>query len=118
MSLNTGKLRHVVNIQKNTPAQDSVTGAMTDSWATEYSNIWCSIVPVSARDFIESGKHQSQITCRIQIPYISGLDAGYRIVGVCDCHAGKIYNPEGWLEDNETGQEWLTAPCSQGTNSG
>lgn len=118
MPLNTYELRHVVNIQQKTETQDNVTGLTTTTWTTLHANVWCSIKPISARDFIQSAAHQSGITVRVQIPYISGLDATMRLVGVCDCHSGKVYNPAGWLEDDETGQEWLTAPCSQGVNEG
>lgn len=118
MPLNSADLRHVINIQQKTQTQNATTGAITETWTTLHSNIRASIKPVSVRDFIQSRAEQSEISVRIQVPYIPGLDSTMRIVGVCDCHQGKIYNPAGWLEDDETGFDWLTAPCSQGVNEG
>ena len=33
-------------------------------------------------------------------------------------HKDKIYNPAGWLPDQDSGLEYLTAPVSQGLNEG
>lgn len=112
------ELVHLVDIEEKTNTQDPSTGELTETWSILYADVLCDIKPVSVREFIQSQAMQSQITARITIPFLEGLDASMRIVGVCGCHAGKIYNPEGFLGDPVTGQEYLTAPCSEGVNNG
>lgn len=109
---------HLVNIQQKTTAQDPVSGAPKETWANLYTGIFCDIKPLSVRDFIQSRAGQSEVTARIVLPYLPGLNATLRIVAQCGCHAGRIYNPAGFLEDDQTGQEYITAPCSEGVNEG
>lgn len=109
---------HLVNIEQKTQSQDPLTGEVTDTWATLHEGIFCDIKPLSVRDFVQSKAHQSAVTVRVVLPYLQGLDSTMRIVAQCGCHSGRIYNPEGFLEDPETGQEYLTAPCSEGVNEG
>lgn len=109
---------HLVDIEERTQTQDSVTGEITETWSALYEDIFCDIAPLSVKDFIQSRAHQSEVTVRIKLPYLTGLDAAMRIVGKCGCHLNKVYNPEGFLEDPVTGQEYITVPCSQGVNSG
>ena len=109
---------HLVNIEQKTNTQDPVTGSITESWAVLHENIYCDIEPLSVKDFIQSRAIQSDVTVRIKLPYLTGLTSDMRIVGQCGCHSGKIYNPQGFLEDAITGQEYITAPCSEGVNEG
>lgn len=109
---------HLVDIEQNTPTQDTTTGILTDSWSAVYQDIFCDISPLSVKDYLQSKAHQSDVSVRIKLPYLTGLSADMRIVGKCGCHSGRIYNPEGFLEDPDTGQEYITAPCSQGVNDG
>lgn len=109
---------HLVNIEQRTDSQDPVTGEVTPAWSALHESVYCDIKPVSVRDYIQSRADQSDISVRIVLPYLPGLNATMRIVGVCGCHSGKIYNPQGFLEDQETGQEYITVPCSQGVNNG
>lgn len=109
---------HLVDIEQKTNTQDAVTGGVTESWAVLHGSIFCDIEPLSVRDFIQSRAIQSDISVRIKFPYLTGLDSSMRIVGKCGCHSGKIYNPHGFLEDSITGQEYITAPCSEGVNEG
>jgi len=109
---------HLIDIEQKTEAQDPVTGAITETWAALHRDIYADIKPLSVRDFIQSQANQSEVTARIEFGHIAGLNAAMRIVGKCGCHEGKIYNPRGFLEDAETGQDYITAPCSEGVNSG
>lgn len=118
MKLTAGLLRHCVDIQDVSYEQDSETGEMTPTWSTAHAQVWCSIEALSVRDFIASQAAQSEVVARITIRHIAGLTDTMRLVAVCGCHAGRIYNPAGWLEDPNSGSEYLTAPCSEGTNAG
>lgn len=111
-------MNHLIRIERKTQTQDTVTGVITETWATFKNDVPCDIVALSVKDFIQSQADQSEIQARITIPYISGLDATMRIVGLCGCHENRIYNPRGILEDDITSREYITLPCAYGTNEG
>lgn len=115
---------HLVDIETFTSPQNSTTGEIAKSWTVWMAGVFCSIEPLSVKDYIQSRADQSEISVRIVIPFLRGLDSQgdvkstMRIVAKCGCHEGKIYNPKGVLEDPNTGQEYVTLPCSQGVNNG
>lgn len=107
-----GRLRHRVSLQDNVEIIDPNTGARENKWV-EVAKMWASIEPLSARDFIQSSALQSQITTRITIRYREGVIAKMRVV-----HRGRVYNITGVLADRDSGLEYMTLPCSEGTNAG
>jgi len=113
MALSAGRLRHRVDIQKRDQVQDEDSGAMVTTWVTEWANVPAAIEPLSVREFIQSQANQSEISARITIRYREGLVATMRIV-----HKGRIYNPKGFLQDPDSGLEYVTIPCSEGVNDG
>jgi SPP1 family predicted phage head-tail adaptor len=113
MSLDPGRLRHRITIQRPVIVQNVTTGEQSTSWANVAQNIAAAIEPLSVREFIAAQSMQSEITTRIVIRYRAGLTANMRIL-----HGSKIYNPAGWLADADSGLEYLTAPCSEGVNTG
>lgn len=118
MSLAAGDLRHMIDIQQPTKTQDAVTGEVTVVWDAVHENVYCSIQPLSVKDFIQSAAMQTELTSRVTIRYISGLTKDMRFVGVCGCHVGEIFNPAGFLRDPDSGMEYITSPCSSGINEG
>lgn len=114
-TLSAGRLRHRITIQQPRQQQDLTTGAIRTVWTDVATDVAAEIAPLSVREFIASSQMQSQITARITIRYRSGLTAQMRILHPS---TGKIYNPAGWLADPDSGLEYLTAPCSEGTNAG
>lgn len=113
MAIAAGRLRHRVTIQRPVYTQDQNTGAMTASWSDVADCVPAEIAPMSVKEFIASAAMQSQVTTRIVIRYMAGIDATMRIV-----HRDRIYNIHGVLSDVESGLEYLTLPCSQGVNEG
>lgn len=113
MSLDPGELRHRITIQRPVVAQDPTTGANTTNWVNVAEDVAAKIRPSSVREFVAAQAMQSQVTASIVIRYRTGLTAQMRIL-----HGSKIYNPQGWLADDDSGLEYLTAPCSEGTNLG
>lgn len=109
----SGALRHRVDIQSRTNAQDATTGEITPTWSTLYSSVPAQIEPLSVREFMAAQANQSDITTRITIRYRAGLTADMRIL-----HGTTIYNPAGFLPDKESGTEYLTIPCGTGVNEG
>lgn len=108
MKLNAGRLRHRLRIEKPIFTQDPTTGELVET-VQIIGNVFASIEPLSAREFIAAQSTQSQITARILIRYRSGLTPEMRFV---DHATGTTYNPHGFLPDPVTGRDWLTVPCS------
>ena len=118
MALEAGKLRHRVDIEQPSYTQDPFTGEPTTAWVKVHTSIPCAIEPLSVKEFLAISAEQSEVSARITLRRRDGLTADMRLVGVCSCHSGKIYNPEGWLEDLVSGREYITAPCAQGADEG
>jgi SPP1 family predicted phage head-tail adaptor len=110
--MQAGKLRHRITIEKPDSVQDPNTGEMVPGWAA-VAIVWAQKRPSSVREFKRSQAGQSEISGEFVIRYRSDVDATMRIT-----HKGKVYNIEGVLEDDKSGQEWLTLPYSQGVNDG
>lgn len=113
MSLYAGKLRHRIVIQRPIYTQDPVSGDTVTTWEPLYSSVPAAVDFLSAKEFIASNTTQAQIVARMTIRFLPNLTAEMRIV-----YQGRIYNPAGWLPDNDSGLEYLTAPVSQGVNDG
>ena len=111
--MKAGDLRHRIDIEGRQSSQDQSTGETTFTWVKLWEDVPAAIEPVSVREFVAARAAQSEIVARITIRYREGLDASMRIV-----HNGKIYNPQGWLADKDSGLEYLTAPCGAGVNDG
>jgi len=110
---NAGRLRHRVNIQKPVQAQDPDTGEVTRTWSTVFADVPASIEPMSVREFIAAQQMVAQCTTMIVFRWLPGLTPTMRIV-----QGATIYNPAGFLADKESGAEYVTAPCTVGTNEG
>jgi head-tail adaptor len=111
-------MNHLVRIDRRVNSQDPTSGAITETWTTYLAAVPCEIKPLSVSAYIQSRAQQSDISVRVKFPYIDGLDDTMRFVGLCECHLGKVYNPDGILEDDITGRQHITVPCSQGVNEG
>ncbi|BEN55254.1 phage head closure protein [Serratia marcescens] len=110
--MQAGKLRHRITLQKPVKVQDTTSGEMIDTWQ-DVSNLWAEVSPLSAREFVAAQAMQNAVTTRIKIRYRQDIEPKYRILFL-----GKIFNIEGILSDPKSGLEYLTLPCSEGTNDG
>lgn len=111
--LDAGRLRHRVTIQARENIQDPITGESAIVWTDAWVNIAAAIEPLSARELIAAQAQQSEVTTRITIRTLAGLSAEHRLL-----HNGRIYNIAGVIPDPDSGQEWVTLPCSEGVNDG
>lgn len=112
MSIAAGRLRHRVQLQSQVHTQNPTTGEITTSWQTQ-ATVWAAVEPLSAREFIAAQSTQSEVTARITIRYLPGINAAWRVV-----HRGQVYNIHGVLVDKVSGLEYLTLPVSVGVNDG
>ncbi|HEJ7889809.1 TPA: phage head closure protein [Serratia liquefaciens] len=110
--MQAGKLRHRIILQKPVKVQDPTSGEMIDTWQ-DVSNLWAEVSPLSAREFVAAQAMQNAVTTRIKIRYRRDISVKYRIL-----FRGNIFNIEGVLPDPDSGLEYLTLPCSEGTNDG
>lgn len=110
MSLDAGRLRHRVVIERNTPAQDTTTGEMVDYWS-EYTTVWASIEPMSAKEFIAAQAVQSEVTGKIVMRFRADITPDMRVN-----HNGRVYNIVGIIPDPDSGLEWMTLPVSDWVN--
>lgn len=125
MALDSGKLRHRVRIEKydylrdsqGEVLQDTVSGEVAQQWV-EVAEVWAAIEPVSGREFIQSAATQSKVDARIVIRQRDDVDASMRLVHVRLGRPDVIYNPHAFLEDKESGLEYMTAPCARGVGDG
>ena len=107
MSLRAGTLNHRIEIHELVSAQDGTTGNITEQW-TLFAELWANVRPSSIREFVAAGAEQSKVTIGVTIRYLAGIKPSMRIR-----HGEKLYNIEGVLADNQSGQEWITLPCSE-----
>lgn len=112
--MRTGTLNKRVYLQKPVTTQDSVTGEMTTVWTTQ-KEVFASIEPVSAREFLQSGAEQGQSIERIVIRFDATLaiTTAWRVL-----HGTTAYNINGVLPDRHTGREYITLSTSSGVNNG
>lgn len=126
MAFAAGRLRQIVRIEHLVSPVDSNgdplrgdQGELVDQeWQTFEDNVRAAIEPLNAREFIQSAAMQSQITGKIFMRYRALPTASMRLVHVVNGVDGKIYNPAGFVQDKETGLEYLMSPVSEGVNDG
>jgi SPP1 family predicted phage head-tail adaptor len=73
--MKAGALRHRRSIE--VPVGGSSWGTTT-SWST-FATVWCSIEPLSGRDFFAAQATQSEISHRIRMRYIDGVRPNMRL---------------------------------------
>lgn len=110
--MRAGKLRHRIQIEAPVTSQDAESGEPITSWQL-VAEVWGSVEPLSAREFVQSQATQAEIVARITLRRHDALVPTMRLI-----HRGLIYNPEGFLPDMASGREYLTIPCSTGLNDG
>lgn len=108
-----GQYRHRIDIQDWVEVRDENTGGFEEKWVTTFANVPARIAPASGREFLAAAAIQSEIIARIVIRRRTGLKARQRIL-----HNGDIYNVHAWLPDQESGRDYVSAPCSRGVDQG
>lgn len=72
-----GGMRYRIELQRNTAVKDN-EGFTKKEWITEHI-VWADIVPVSGREFLQSGTETAEVTFKIYIRYLDGIDADMRV---------------------------------------
>lgn len=106
------KLRQRVTLQSQTQTQDPNTGETTVSWTATVSDEPAEVVPLSGREFIQSGATQAGVDTRMTIRWRSGIEPTMRVV-----FDGNNYQISAVLPD-PSNRRWLTLMCQRGVNDG
>lgn len=110
--MQAGKLNKRIRLQKPVKTQSPVTGDLVNGWA-DVAELWANVTDLSARDFVAAKAAQNEVTTRITIRWREGVTDRHRIL-----YRGRVYDIQGVLEDDKSGREYLTLPCSRGINDG
>jgi SPP1 family predicted phage head-tail adaptor len=107
MSIPSGILRRLVDIEDLVTAQDS-SGDITQSWQTFAEKVPAAVEPLSGRELIRAQSMQSEITARITIRFKEGVKATMRVL-----HRGQIYRIHAVLLDKVSGRAHITLMVSE-----
>lgn len=105
------KLRHRITIQRATTTQDPDTGETTATWVDFLNSEPAEVVPLSGREFIQSGAVQAGVNTRMTIRWQAGVLPTMRVL-----FDGDIYRIEAVLPD-PTARRHLTLMCERGVSS-
>lgn len=106
------RLHHRVDIDQRTLVEDPMGGS-TVTWAPFATAVPAEVAPLSAREFLSANQTHGEVTARITIRWMPGLEPTMRIR-----HGDTIYNIAGVLPDAKSGREHITIPVTTGTNEG
>ena len=108
------RLRHRIRLDSLVGGQDPETGAPLPGWAdafpdlTAKGGIPAEFVPLSGREFLQAAATQSEVTARVTIRWMPGVEPTMRLV-----HDGTAYRIAAVLPD-PTGRKHLTLMVSTG----
>lgn len=117
MPIQAGKLRHRIQLQSPYQVQNS-NGEMDAGWQNEGSPVWAAIEPVSVKEFVQSQATQSGVDTRITIRAGKAVQPDWRAVHSRTGKPDVIYNIRGVLADKDSGDEYLSLPCTTGVSKG
>lgn len=93
--MGAGYYRHLVEIQQKTVIRDPDTGELIEDWAP-YAKVWAAVEDLSGREFWAAQQVQSEVSTRVRIRYLPGVNPTMRVV-----HAGRhleitaVLDPDG-----------------------
>lgn len=115
LNAGAGRLRDRIRIDVPVRVRDSSTAGWVNQWQTVHPIVPADIQPLSVRDFIESGARQAEVTARIKMRYVPGINATMRAVNLL---TGEVYEIIAPLADPDSGREYITLAVKEGVNDG
>jgi SPP1 family predicted phage head-tail adaptor len=103
--MRVSELRHNIEIQEKTTTTDEA-GGFSEVWTAKYS-LRAAIWPVSAKEFRENMRLQTDCTHNIRIRYRSGITTKMRIL-----FGSRIFDIKGILNIEER-NNWLDITCNE-----
>lgn len=98
--MRSGKLRHRLELQENTPTRNAV-GEEVDSWAT-IEKFWGNIEPLAGTELLHAQQTAAEVSHRISRRYASGVTPGHRIL-----HGERVFDINAVINVEERGRELL-----------
>ena len=105
--MKAGSLRHRVELQKATYAQDGV-GEPIETWAT-YAKRWAAVEPLSGRELLQAQQVNSEATIRVRLRFVSGVTQQQRLL-----HNSRTLEIVSVIDPQERNAE-LELLCKEGT---
>lgn len=111
------RLRHRVDIQALSIAQQHTAGERVETWASiltsdEPDGVPADVVPLSGREFVAAQSVQAAVNTRITLRYRTDVQPAMRVV-----HEGRYYNIRAVLPDPSL-RRHLTLMCEEGPSRG
>lgn len=78
MAIDFGQMTERVRVEQPTEVRNRF-GESVQSWAT-YAERWASIEELSSREFLSQGQQQTEITHRVRMRYLDGMEPTMRLV--------------------------------------
>jgi len=79
--MRAGRLRHLVELQRNTPVASNKLNEPTDNWQT-LASVHAGVEPISGREFFAAHQVQSDVSHRITVRFYPGLTPKDRVAWV------------------------------------
>ena len=108
--MEAGKLRHQVKLQRVTVAADS-HGDQTKTW-TDLATVRASIEPLSGRELVNAQAMQSDVTHRVRMRYVAGVQTKHRIA-----FGSRVFDIRAVRDIDERNLE-LEMLCTDGASAG
>lgn len=112
---NAGLLRHVVKIQRPVVTQDDA-GQQSTTFEDLYVGVRAQIVPLSGREFVAASQVFAEMTTRMTIRWLPGIDASCRVIRSVEEDSPsfeEVYDIKACLPDPVSGVQYMTLMCIQ-----
>lgn len=96
--INAGALRHRVTIQKATESINE-KGETVPTWET-FATVWAAVEPLRGREYFQSNAIQSELTTRIRIRYLAGVNPHMRVL-----YNGRTFHIQAVIDVDERHRE-------------
>ena len=109
--MRAGALRHTVTVQQRTELPDSF-GEPAQTWTTMHADQPASIEPLSGRELINAQAIQSDVTHRVRMRYVAGVETKHRVA-----FGTRVFDIRAVRNVNERNIE-LEMLCTEGASAG
>jgi SPP1 family predicted phage head-tail adaptor len=79
MTIQAGKLRHLIVIQKKSTSRDSCGGELPASWVP-FASVRASVEPLQGREYTSASGDKAEATTRFRLRHLSGVTASMRVL--------------------------------------
>jgi len=106
-----GKYRHRITLQEFAAVRDPLGGDSKD-WRDWSKDVPAEVVPLSGREFTAASSEHGEVTARMEIPYLPGVENTMRVL-----FDGQVYAVRAVLPD-PTARRHLTLMVDAGVSDG